>query len=368
MFPHAGGTATYARQAFGPRAGFLVGCLLEVMVVVAAAAVAIGFGSYARVMFDVPPQVAATELLLVTGAIAWFGVRETVAVTVTLTLVEAAGLLFVIVIGAPHVGTYSLTETATGIGGVFAGASLVFFAYTGFEQIVTLSDETRDPTRTIPRAILLAIAVSTALYIAVSIVVVSVIPWQELAASPAPLRDVMRAAGSTRLADGIALIALFATANTVLLLLATGARLAWGMARQGLLPPLFGYLDRGRQTWSFAVAAVTIAAIVFAVSVDIGRVAHLSNFTLFAAFIVVNAAVLRLRFLAPRHDRPVRIRGALRGLPLTPVFGIVIAAVLLVRLDPLVLLGGLAVTFAGLAVSSIALQQEVPDTTSPPPP
>ena len=178
----------------------------------------------------------------------------------------------------------------------------------------------------------------------------------------------MRAAGSTRLADGIALIALFATANTVLLLLATGARLAWGMARQGLLPPLFGYLDRGQQTPSFAVVAVTIAAIVFAVSVDIGRVAQLSNFTLFAAFIVVNAAVLRLRLVAPRHDRPVRIRGALRGLPLTPVFGIVIAAVLLVRLDPLVLLGGLAVTFAGLAVSSIALQQEVPDTTSPPPP
>ena len=176
MFPHAGSTATYARQAFGPRAAFLVGWLLEVMVVVAAAAVAIGFGSYARVMFDVAPQVAATGLLLVTGAIAWFGVRETVAVTVTLTLVEAAGLLFVIVIGAPHVGTYSLSETASGIGGVFAGASLVFFAYTGFEQIVTLSDETRDPTRTIPRAILLAIAVSTALYISVSIVVVSVIP------------------------------------------------------------------------------------------------------------------------------------------------------------------------------------------------
>lgn len=364
MFPHAGGTATFARQAFGSRPGFLVGWLLEVMAVVAAAAVAIGFGSYAHTMFGVAPTVAAVGLLLVAGGIAWLGVRETVAVTVTLTLVEATGLLLVIAVGMPHVGTHPLNETATGIGGVLAGASLVFFAYTGFEQIVTLSDETRDPTRTIPRAMLLAIVLSTGLYMAVSVVAVSVVPWQELAVSPAPLGDVMRGAGRARLADGIVLIALFATANTVLLLLATGARLAWGMARQGLLPPPFLHVDRRRQTPSLAVAAVTVASIAFAVSVDMGRVAQLSNFTLFAAFMVVNAAVLRLRIVAPDHQRPFRIGGTWRGLPITAVFGLVVAAVLLVRLDPLVLLGGLAATLAGLAASMIALQHEVVETTS----
>lgn len=361
MFPHAGGTATYARHAFGARAGFLIGWLLEVMAVLAAAAVAIGFGNYAQAVTGVAPAISAGVLLLVMGGIAWLGVRETIAVTVVLTLIEAAGLFLVVIVGIPHLGSQSLTETATGFGGVLAGAALVFFAYTGFEQVVTLADETHDPTRTIPRALLLAIGLTTALYIAVSVVAVSVLPWQELAASAAPLADVTRTAAGDRLADAIVLIALFATANTVLLLLATGARLAWGMARQGLLPPPFLHLDQRRQTPVVAIAAVTGAAFLFAVSVDIGRVAQLSNFTLFAAFLVVNAAVLRLRTTAPDAVRPFRVGAAVRGLPVSAVFGMVVAGALLVRLDPLVLLGGVAATLLGLAISVVALQHERAD-------
>ncbi|MGE3961806.1 MAG: APC family permease [Dehalococcoidia bacterium] len=356
MFPHAGGTATFAREAFGARAGFVIGWLLEVMAVLAAAAVAIGFGNYAQSMTGVAPAVSAAALLLVMGGVAWLGVRETVAVTVVLTLIEAMGLVVVVVVGLPHLGTHSLTETATGIGGVLAGASLVFFAYTGFEQIVTLADETRDPTRTIPRALLLAIGLATALYIGVSIVAVSVVPWRELATSQAPLADVMRVAAGSRPADAIALIALFATANTVLLLLATGARLAWGMARQGLLPALFGQVDRRRETPTVAVVTVTTTAILFAVSIDIGRVAQLANFTLFVAFLAVNAAVLRLRLTAPDTHRPFRIGVAVRRLPLSSVFGLAVAAVLLARLDPSVLLGGAAVTLLGLALSGAAVR------------
>jgi len=338
------------------RAGFLIGWLLEVMAVLAAAAVAIGFGNYAQAVTGVAPAISAGALLVVMGTVAWLGVRETIAVTVMLTLIEAAGLLLVITVGIPHIGAHSLTETANGIGGVLAGASLVFFAYTGFEQVVTLADETHDPTRTIPRALLLAIGLTTTLYIAVSVVAVSVLPWQELAASQAPLADITRAAAGDRLADAIIFIALFATANTVLLLLATGARLAWGMARQGLLPPPFLYVDRRRQTPTVAIAAVTGIAFLFAVSVEIGRVAQLSNFTLFAAFLVVNAAVLRLRIVAPDTPRPFCVSVAVRGLPLSALFGLAVAGLLLARLEPLVLLGGFAVTLLGLAVSVIALQ------------
>ncbi len=356
MYPEAGGSASYARAAFGRRAGFLVGWLLEAMAILAAAAVAIGFGHYAHDLLAVPPRWAAVALLLGMGVVVWYGIRETVALTVTFTLIEAIGLVVVIVTGAPFIDVAVLTDAPAGLGGIVTAAALVFFAFTGFEQIVTLSEETRDPTRTIPRAMLLAIGLTAGLYVTVSVVAVSVVPWSELATSEAPLADVVALAGGVRLGGAVAVIALFATANTVLLLLATGARLAWGMARHNLLPAVFSRVDPRRQTPHVATVAVTLIAALFALSDDIGQVAQLTNFTLFIAFISVNAAVIRLRRAVPDHPRPFRVPAALGGIPVTSAIGGAAALVLLLRLDPSVLLGGAVLTVIGLLASLAAIR------------
>jgi APA family basic amino acid/polyamine antiporter len=231
--------------------------------------------------------------------------------------------------------------------------------------MATLAEETRQPTRTIPRAMLLAIAITTALYLLVAVVSVSVVPWQTLAGSSAPLAEVVRAAASERLGDALSVVALFATANTVLLLLATAARLSWGMARRALLPPPFLWLDRRRHTPWFAAIAVTAAALVFALSGDIGRIAQLTNFTLFTAFIVVNAAVVRLRLVRPSAERPFRLPISPRDVPLTAVVGGGAAILLLARLEPLVLLAGLGLVVAGVATSVPALRHEEQGSDSP---
>lgn len=360
MHPEAGGTSSYARAAFGQRAGFLVGWLLEAMAILAAAAVAIGFGHYAHDLLGVPPRWLAVTLLLLMGSVVWFGIRETVALTVIFTLIEAAGLAVVVVTGARYFEVGAVMDAPAGLSGIVTAAALVFFAFTGFEQIATLSEETRDPTRTIPRAMLLAIALTAGLYVAVSVVVVSVLPWPELAKSEAPLADVVTAAAGRRLGGAVAVIALFATANTVLLLLATGARLAWGMARHGLLPSVFRYVDPRRQTPAVAAAVVTLLAVLMATSDDIGRVAQLTNFTLFVAFIVVNASVIRLRRLAPSAERPFRVRGSVGKVPVTPLLGGAAALVLLARLEPLVLVGGVALTAVGLLASLAAVRRVPP--------
>ena len=222
MFPEAGASSTYVREAFGRRAGFLVGWMLLAMSVIAAPAVALGFGGYATDLLGWPRAGAAVGVLLLSGAVVYVGVRETVAIAVLMTLAEVGGLIAVVTLGLPDVGATGLLDTPRGGAGVIAAASLLFFAFTGFEQIATLSEETRDAERTIPRAMLLAIAIATALYLLVGGVAVSVLPWRELAASAAPLSDVVSATAGERAGDALSLIALFATGNTALMMIATG--------------------------------------------------------------------------------------------------------------------------------------------------
>ena len=114
-------------------------------------------------------------LLAVVGTVARRGIRRSARLTVALSLVQVGGLLYVIAIGAPHLGQVDLLEGSGGSGGVLAAAALVFFAFVGFDEVITLAEETRDPTNTVPRALLLALGISTVLYVGVAITAVSVI-------------------------------------------------------------------------------------------------------------------------------------------------------------------------------------------------
>jgi APA family basic amino acid/polyamine antiporter len=187
MFPFAGASPVYVREAFGRHAGFVLGWLRLAVSVITAAAVALGFGGYLADLAQLPSLGAAMAVLATSFAIIVVGVRETVAVAIVMTLLEAGGLVLILVLGADTIGSRSLLELPHGIVGLMSGAALVFFAFEGFEQIATLSEETRDPTRNIPRAILISIAASAGLYVLVAITATSALPWQRLACWP-PVR------------------------------------------------------------------------------------------------------------------------------------------------------------------------------------
>ncbi len=351
MHARAGASAYYAQAAFGPRWGLITGWLSVTVSVVGAAAVAIGFAGYASGLAGGPPAAFALALVALAAAIAIAGVRGTVAVAGLLTLVEAGGLVFVIVVGAPYVGSRSLLDAPAGAGGVLAGAAIVFFAFQGFEQMATFAEETRDPGRTLPRAILAALATATALYLLVAVAAVSVLDWRTLAGSDAPLADIVARAAGARWGDVIGVAALFATGNTVLMLLATGARMLYGMARSGLMPRWLGAVHPRRATPVAAILAVSAAAATFTLAGRIDFVAEVTNFGVFAIFAIVNGALIALRVAAPDAPRPFRVAGAVAGIPVAPVFGIATSVTLALTMQRSALLVGAAIVVAGFLLA-----------------
>jgi APA family basic amino acid/polyamine antiporter len=352
-YPRAGADYEYTRQALGPRAAFVVGWLIVIGDLVAAAAVALGFGQYLDTFWDVGATPLALGALVIATLIAFYGIRESVWVSVVLTIVEAAGLVFVIAIGLPYVGDVDLTAMEGGATGIFGGAALVMFAFIGFEQIATLAEETRDPTRTIPRAMLLALGVTTALYLLVALSAVSVLGARALAASDAPLGAVMEEAIGSRAEDVIAVVALFSTANTVLLLLVAASRLIYGMASTGTLPRFLAWVHPGAQTPARAIVLALVVSAGFALSGNLALVAGAANFAVFIGFAAVNVSLIVLRFTHPDTPRPFRVPLNIGRLPVLPVVALASVAFLMANLERDALLIGGGLFLSGLVAMEL---------------
>ncbi len=338
-FPRAGADYEYTRQALGPRAAFVVGWLVVIGNLVAAAAVALGFGSYLTTLVGLNHTAIAVAALGAATVIAFYGIRETVWTSIVMTLIEAGGLVFIIAIGVPHFGDVNLLESKSGLAGIFGGASLTMFAFIGFEQIATLSEETRDAARVIPKALLLSIAVTATLYLLVALAAVSVLGWEALSASDAPLASVAQDALGTRAEDLLAVVALFSTANTILLLLVAASRLIYGMADTGSLPRFLAWVHPSVHTPVRAIVLSLVVSVGFALSGDITLVAGATNFAVFVGFAAVSLSLIILRFRQPEIERPFRVPLSIGRLPVLPV----------------VALGAVAFMMANLAWSALAI-------------
>ena len=297
--------------------------------IVAAAAVALGFGRYAGRFVTVSPRVGAWALLGFVGVVALSGIRRSARLTVVLSLVQVGGLLYVIAIGLPHVGQVDLLSGDGGSGGVVAAAAFVFFAFIGFDEVITLAEETRDPTRTVPRALLLALGISTALYIGVAVAAVSVIGADALASSERPLADVLDHVLGGRGRDLLAVVALLATTNTTLLCITATSRLQYGMASASALPSVLTRLGPRVAAPRMAIGVSVAVAAAFVALGDLTLVASVTDFAVYLVFIAVNVAVVLLRFRLPDHPRPFRTPGSLRRVPVLPILGLLAVLVMI---------------------------------------
>jgi APA family basic amino acid/polyamine antiporter len=352
-FPRAGADYEYTRQALGMRAAFVIGWLIVIGNLVAASAVALGFASYLSTFWDIGVRPIALAVLVAATVIAFYGVRETFWTAIVLTLVEAGGLVFIVAIGVPHLGDADLLSTKAGAGGLFGAAALVMFAFIGFEQIATLAEETEDAPRVIPRALLLSVAVTGTLYVLVALAAVSVVGWEALANSDAPLADVASEVIGGRASDLVAVIALFSTANTVLLLLVAASRLIYGMASTGSLPRFLAWVHPGLQTPARAIVLSLIVSCGFALSGDIGLVAGATNFAVFIGFAAVSVSLIVLRFTQPDTPRPFRLPLNVGRLPLLPIVALATVVFLMVNLDRDALFIGLGLFLTGLVAMEV---------------
>ncbi len=349
-FPHAGAEYLYLRRALPKSdwAAFGVGLLILMGGAATASTVAVAFGGYLRTFVDVPIWMSALALLAVCTAFNIWGLRELSWINVLFTTVEVSGLLLVIAAGLTQGGLHE-PLLAPPSSGVLPAAAIVFFVYLGFEGIANLTEEARDPSRDLPRAIFFSIGITTLLYVLVSLAVTVLATPSELALSEAPLAIAVQKIwpGATR---ALSAIAIFATANTVLISLIASSRLAFSMGRDGEIPSFFATLLPARDTpW----IAATLMFAMSAALVPIGNVkilAELSSFAALLAFLAVNLALIIVRYRLPNLPRPFRVPLTIGRMPLLPLAAITSICLLLVNFDWEIYLAGLgALVLSGLA-------------------
>ncbi|HLD85409.1 MAG TPA: amino acid permease, partial [archaeon] len=258
------------------------------------------------------------------------------------------GLIIVILVGLPLIGTVDYFYSPNGFQGILSAGALIFFAYIGFEEIVRLAEETKNPKKVIPKAMIIAIIVSTVLYTLAAISVVGLLPWDKLAASHAPMADAV----STVLGNNgfivLSVIALFSTFNTVLLSLLSTSRVAFGMGRDRSFPKVLSRIHKKRRTPWAAIAAISLLAIIFSVAFNMEVIAGVTDFLIFVTFAVINVSVIALRYKMPKAKRVFRSPFNIGKFPILPFLGFVTSILLMINLYVESALYGLLILVAGL--------------------
>lgn len=308
--PKSAGEAVYIQDGFRWRPlSMLVGGLIILAGVVSAATIANGFVGYLHVFIDAPDWLAITLLVLVLGALAAWGIAESVMAASAITLVEIGGLLLVLAVAG---GSFAdlpvrLPELIPPFEvpvwqGILLGAFLAFYAFIGFEDMVNVAEEVKNPTRNLPLAILLVMGISTALYLLVALVAVLALPPAELAASHAPLALIYeRATGSPPVL--ISLVSLFAVVNGALIQIIMASRVFYGMSRAGWLHAVFGRVHWRTRTPLLSTAIVTALVLVLALWLPIVTLAKATSLIVLVVFTLVNLALVRIKRRAPKLKR-----------------------------------------------------------------
>ena len=331
MFPRAGSEHEFARQVFPEWVAFTTGWAMAVALVVAASAVSLGFARYLSEFVNIPERPGAVLLLIAVWLIALTGMQHARWLIIVLSAIQIGGLLLVVALGVDTVGDVNLWQ-GNGASEVLSGAAVIFFAYIGFDEVITLSEETHNPSSTIPRALFLALGISTLIYIAVAVVAVSVLGVDGLANADQPLTAVMEIAIGGVAVDVVGAIALATTANTTLLASVAASRMLYSMANTGHLHPRFAEVHNGRAP-RFALGVVIMGAIFLAILGGIEMLAEASNALIYVMFIVVNIVLIMLRYQRPHDHRPFRVRGDIGWLPVLPVVGILATTAMATQLD-----------------------------------
>ena len=351
MVPREAAEYNYTKKAFGGGLAFLVGWVLLFSMIIAASTVSIGFAGYFAQLFSLPVIPAALALLVVLTALNMWGIKESSKFNIVATLIESAGLVIVIILGAVFFNpAVDLTYSPNGFPGIMAGAVLMFFAFIGFEDVANISEETKDAKRVIPKALLLSILISTVLYILVAVAAVGIAGWEALYRSEAPMSMILGSTLGPGAAAIMSIIALFSTSNTVLVSLLVASRMMYGMARDSSLPRALSKVHPKTGTPYVAVIATLAVSAVFVLIGDLSLVASLTTASIFIAYIFVNGSLIRLRYTAPKEERVFRVPFSIGRFPVIAGLGLATSLVMLLYSDIIVLGAQVLLILAGAAV------------------
>lgn len=326
-----GASYAFTKRAFGKFASFLVGWFKYFDYIVGAAAVSVGFASYFTELFGLrgtaPLILVATSLPVVFTILNIFGVRESAYATSIMVLIKIFVLSLLIMFGGFYLSQhFSIAKFTpffpTGINGTMNGTTIIFFAFLGFNTVAMMSEETRDPQRTIPKAILLAFLITFIFYISIAFLEIGVLDWQKLGTTASPLRGLAIAVSNNMVfIDLVIFSALIATASVVLSSMIGGTRASFAMGRDRMLPSLFDRVSIrfGTPYVSILIGGSFVALLSGVFFNDIDLIASIVNFGSLFTYLFIHLSVIKLRRSEAQANRLFKV-------PLYPVIPIMGAA------------------------------------------
>ncbi|YAL83999.1 APC family permease [Dermacoccaceae bacterium W4C1] len=353
--PTAGSSYTYAYTTIGELFAWIIAWDLILEFALGAAVVARGWSGYLQESFNLPTSVFGEEstvnlgavfIVLVLGTVAAVGIRESKWVTNALVVIKVAVCIFVILVGAFFVKAANLSPfvpeakpdtdpkaglaqplwqwasgaepSSFGITGVLVAAAVVFFAYSGFEAVANLGEETKDPAKDMPRGLIGTLVLCTVLYLGVCLVITGMVKYTNLSEG-APIADAFNQVGMSWAGVLIGIAAVAGLSSVILVDIVAMGRIGFALCRDGLLPPSVGKVSPRFHTPTRITIGTTIVVAVISAFVPLSTLAEMVSIGTLFAFVVVAIAVAVLRRTKPKMKRPFRT-------PQVPLLPIISAA------------------------------------------
>lgn len=351
LFPKAAAEYIFVKEGFRNNfIGFIVGWLTLVTSIITASTVALGFGGYMEGFANIPLLVSALVILGVLSIVNFIGIRESAWANTIFAVVTIIGLGIIIFLGfsGPTEVEIDYFENPLGISGILLAFILVFFAFIGFEDIANVGEEVKRPQKTMPRGIMLSVLITTIIYVLVSLASIRIVGWEQLAESSAPLAFVAEQKLGQQGHIILSFIALFATASTILITLVAGARIFYGMAKDGSLPSLLGLIHSKTKTPWIAVLLIFVTSVAFSFIGDIVIVANIVVFAVVITFFMINLSVILLRYVRPELERPYRVPVNIGRFPILPFLGMGASIYMASQFEIEIVLVGLGIIVVGI--------------------
>ncbi|AFV89491.1 Amino acid transporter [Acidipropionibacterium acidipropionici ATCC 4875] len=366
--PVAGSAYTFSYASMGEIFAWIIGWDLFLELFLASSVVAQGWSAYLAVFLsqlgiDLPPQIVsggrfdllAFGLIMVLGMLLIGGIKESVRVNTVLVAIKLFIVMFVIVAGIGYVKASNFTpfipdkqpvessggltqpllqwftgsqQTAFGVSGIVAGAALVFFAYIGFDVVATTAEEAKNPKRDVPMGILGSLVVCTILYIAISLVLIGMVPYNQLDPS-ASLAKAFTTVGKPWMAIIISAGAVAGLTTVVLTMMIGATRVIFAMSRDGLLPEGLSHVHPKTRTPYRITLIIMLADGLLAALVPPGILDEMVNIGTLLAFVMVSIGIIVLRRKRPDLPRAFRVP----WVPVIPIISAIICLYLMLNLS-----------------------------------
>lgn len=337
-YPTSGGTYVYGREQLGPWWGFLAGWSFVIGKTASCAAMALTFASYAAPGGWERPVAAIAVVAL--AAVNYRGVTRTARLARVIVVLVLIALAIAVAAttsgGLPRVGELDASGlVAHGPYGILQAAGLLFFAFAGYARVATMGEEVRDPARTIPRAIIIALSITIVVYGVVAVSLLGALGADGLAASSAPLRDAAAAWSWT--APVVTIGAALASLGALLALIAGIGRTTLAMAREGDLPWWLSAVHPRFHVPHRAEVVLALVVVALVLTVDLRGAIGFSSFGVLLYYFVANVSAFTQKQASRMFPRAIFVIGAGACL------------LLVATLPPLAILGGIAVLAGGVA-------------------